>query len=466
MKQLHRRACIFLLLPLGIALLVGVPYVGSGLLARAVTRGPAWWDWAIWVSVAALVLVPPLWVYWLSLRLSRALAQTAEVAKRVAAGDFSRKLADWAAETSEMSLLEQSINAAAIHLQQRLSELSVEKARLEAILQNMVDGVLLVDSRRRLVLVNPAAEAMFGIRADEVLGKDHLAVTHHFDLDEKMLQVLQDGQTCSLEIRRARPQEEILEARLAPSGYGTEEQGVLVVLRNVTRARQLEKMRTEFVANVTHELRTPLTAIQGFAETLLDGALDDPDAARHFVGIIKQESESLARLIEDLLDLSHIESGKWKMYREPIQVAHLVQETVERMGPQAQEKGITLEVHVPAELPEITGDPRRLSQVLLNLMSNALKYTPSGGTVSVRAWEEDRWVRVSVADTGVGIPKADLPRVFERFYRVDKARSRATGGTGLGLSIAKHIVEAHGGSITVESDVGQGATFTFSLPKS
>lgn len=465
MKQLHRQALLFLVFPLAITLLVGLPYVGSGALARAIARGPALWDWAVWAILAATILVPPLWGYRLSLRLSRALAQTAEVAKRVAAGDFSRKLADWAAETSEMSLLEQSINATAIHLQQRLTELSVEKARLEAILRNMVDGVLLVDSRRRLVLVNPAAEEMFGIQAQEVVGKDHLAVTHHFDLDEQMQQVLQDGQVRSLEIRRARPREEILEARLAPSGYGTEEQGVLVVLRSVTRARKLEKMRTEFAASVTHELRTPLTAIQGFAETLLDGALDDPEAARHFVGIIKQESESLARLIQDLLDLSHIESGKWKMYREPIQVAHLVRETAGRMGPKAQEKGIALRLQVPAYLPEITGDPGRLAQVLLNLMSNALKYTPQGGTITVSVWEEGPWVRVSVMDTGVGIPKADLPRVFERFYRVDKARSRATGGTGLGLSIAKHIVEAHGGNITVESDVGQGATFIFSLPK-
>lgn len=466
MKQLDRQAIRYFLLPLLATLLLGLPYVFGGRLHYAMTTGPAWWDVAAWAFMLGAILVPPVQGYRLTRRMAGALAQTAEVARRVAEGDFSRTLAAWAAESSEMSALEQSINATAIHLQSRLNELAVEKNRLETILRNMADGVLLADNKGRLVLVNPAAEAMFGINAEEALGKDHLEVTHHFDLDERLHRVLREGQPQTLEIRRARPQEEILEARLAPSGDGvTEPRGVLMVVRNVTRARKLEQMRTEFVANVTHELRTPLTAIRGFAETLLEGALEDAETARHFVGIIKQESEALGLLIEDLLDLSRIESGKWKMLREPLQLHQLVAETVGRLGPKAQDLGIDLRLEVPESLPEVTGDAGRLSQVLLNLLDNALKYTPRGGSVTVSARETGTAVAVSVADTGVGMPKADLPRIFERFYRVDKARTRRTGGTGLGLSIVKHIVEAHGGTITVVSDVGKGATFTFTLPK-
>jgi two-component system phosphate regulon sensor histidine kinase PhoR len=292
-------------------------------------------------------------------------------------------------------------------------------------------------------------------------------VTHHFQLDEALDRVLRSGQPEVLEIRRARPGEQILEARLAPAGDGVRDpRGVLLVIRDATRSRKLELMRTEFVANVTHELRTPLTSIRGFAETLLEGALEDPETARHFVTIIKRESDQLGNLIEDLLDLSRIESGKWKMHKEPVRLRTLATETVGRLASKANDLGVDLRIEIPEALPPVPGDPARLAQVLLNLVDNALKYTHAGGSVTVSTEDAGPFVSVRIADTGTGIPKADLPRIFERFYRVDKARSRATGGTGLGLSIVKHIVDAHGGTISVVSDVGQGAVFTFTLPKS
>ncbi|HLN63281.1 MAG TPA: ATP-binding protein, partial [Symbiobacteriaceae bacterium] len=237
------------------------------------------------------------------------------------------------------------------------------------------------------------------------------------------------------------------------------------VLQDITRARKLEQMRTDFVSNVTHELRTPLTSINGFAETLLEGALDDPETARHFVGIIKRESEHLGRLIEDILDLSRIEGGKWKVKKEWLHLAELAEETAGRLASKAESLGVDLRIEVSSDLPAIQGDPGRLAQVMLNLVDNALKYTPAGGSVTVAAEDLGQSVRVKVIDTGAGIPKIDLPRLFERFYRVDKARSRATGGTGLGLSIVKHIVEAHGGSVGVESEIGEGSTFYFTLPR-
>lgn len=460
MKRLERQAILFFLVPLAAFLLVALPYLISGHLRQAAAGGPNWVDWTVWSFLALAMAFPPIWGYRLTVRIARSLAETTQVVRRMAEGDYTRQLSAWAAEDSDLSLLEQGINATAAQLKLRVVELGQEKSRLEAILRNMTDGVILVDQRRRVTLMNPAAEAMFGVTWAEAQGRDHLEITHHFNLDELLQQVLETGRPEVLEIKRAQPEEQVLEARLAPSGSG-----VLIVLRDVTRPRHLEQMRTEFVSNVTHELRTPLTSIQGFAETLLEGALDDPGTARHFVTIIQKESGHLNRLIEDLLDLSRIESGRWKMRKEPVQLRQLAEETVGRLTPRARELGVSLGLAIPEGLPEVPGDSVRLAQVLLNLVDNALKYTPAGGSVTVSARETGPTVSISVVDTGTGIPKADLPRIFERFYRVDKARSRATGGTGLGLSIVKHIVEAHGGSISVVSDVGQGAAFTFTLPK-
>ena len=463
MRHLHRQAILFFLGPLLAILLVGLPYVLTGSFAHAMLHGAHWLDYLIWVFLLVSVLLPPVWGYRLTVNLARDLSQTTAVVRRVAEGDFSRTLTAWAAETSEMSDLEQGINATAIHLQQRLIELAQEKGKLDSILRNMADGVLLLDGRKKITLINPAAEAMFGLARGEVIGRDHLEVIHHFALDEAVIKVMVAGTPASLEIKRARPEEGVLECRLAPSGDS--DRGVLMVLRDITRSRKLEQMRTDFVSNVTHELRTPLTSIRGFAETLLEGALDDPDTARQFVGIIKRESEHLGRLIEDILDLSRIESGKWKMKREPVALRLLAEETIGRLTSKATTLGVTLKLQIPEELPAVPGDSGRLAQVLLNLVDNALKYTPTGGLVTIGAADAGTMLKLSVADTGSGIPKAELPRIFERFYRVDKARSRATGGTGLGLSIVKHIVDAHGGTITVVSDTGMGATFTFTLPK-
>lgn len=467
MRRLHRQAFVFFLAPLLAFLLVGLPYALSGQLHRAITLGPRWQDFAAWLVLGAAVFIPPVLGYRITNRMAEALSQTTEVVRRFAEGDFSRTLAAWAADNAEMFDLEQGINATALHLQERLIELGQEKSKLEAILANMAEGVLLIDTRKKIMLINPAAEAMFGVPAREAIGRDHLEVTHHFQLDEMLEKVLSSRTPQLVEIRRARPEEQVLEGRLALAGAGVKEpESVLLVLRDITRYRKLEQMRSEFVANVTHELRTPLTSIRGFAETLLDGgALEEPETARNFVSIIKKESEHLGRLIDDILDLSRIESGKLKMRRETVNLAHLAKDTVGRLANKARSLGVNLVIEVAPGVPEIPGDPDRIAQVLLNLVDNALKYTPHGGSVTVSAADSGPHVSVSVADTGVGMPKSDLPRIFERFYRVDKARTRTTGGTGLGLSIVKHIVDAHGGTIGVESELGQGTTFTFLLPK-
>ncbi|WP_374711943.1 two-component system histidine kinase PnpS [Symbiobacterium terraclitae] len=422
-------------LPAALGLAAGLAYVLSGRLRAALLTGPGPLDVLVWLVVAGGFLLPPVQGYRETRRLSLALERELDLARKRAERDY----------------------------QERLTGLLLEKAHLDVILRHMADGILLVDRERRIVLMNPAAEQMLGVPRHEAVGRDHLEVTHHFDLDERLARVLATGEPETLEIRRALPRQQILEARIALA-VSAQERAALVMLRDITRSRQLEQMRTEFVANVTHELRTPLTSIQGFAETLLEGALDDPDTARHFVEIMHRESSHLAELIDELLDLARVESGKFRMKRRPTPPAELIAATVARLAPKAEKKGIQLTAEVPGDLPPVDGDPDRLIQVLSNLVDNAVKYTPAGGRVTLRAAGAEGRVRIAVQDTGPGIPQPDLGRIFERFYRVDKARTRTTGGTGLGLAIAKHIVEAHGGAIEVESEVGRGSTFTVILP--
>jgi two-component system phosphate regulon sensor histidine kinase PhoR len=238
----------------------------------------------------------------------------------------------------------------------------------------------------------------------------------------------------------------------------------VLVLHDISELRRLERVRRDFVANVSHEFKTPLTAIQGFAETLLGGALDDTANRKRFVEIIRDHSARLARLTDDLLKLSLIEAGKLELEFRPVKVAGLLDSCLETTRLKAAQKQLTLSVECPASLPAVRGDARRLAEVLQNILDNAVQYTAEGGTISIRARAEDHLVRIAVSDTGIGIPRDEQQRIFERFYRVDAARSREAGGTGLGLSIAKHLVEAHGGRIEVESEVGQGSTFSVLLP--
>jgi len=435
MKGFRLQALLYAVLPTALVLTVGIGYGGSGRLTAAVTGEATPLDQLVWMLMLVGAAIPPIWLYRKVLGLSNALEQNA------------------AAVRHEVD----------VEYRQRLHVLGVEKARLDAILRHMADGILLVDSKKRIQMLNPAAEQMLSISAREAIGKDHLEITHHFDLDERLARVLRSGEPESLEIRRAQPDLQVLEARLALAG-ATTDSGVLIMLRDITRSRQLEQMRTEFVSNVTHELRTPLTAIRGFAETLLEGALEEPETAHHFVEIMKRESDHLGALIEDLLDLSRIESGKFKMRRGHVLLQDLIPDTLDRLAPRAEQKEQRLTVEVSPDLPYIEGDAARLSQVLVNLVDNAIKYTPARGAVHAKAFQNQDGIILQISDTGVGIPQPDLARVFERFYRVDKARTRATGGTGLGLSIVKHIVDSHGGRITVESEVGVGTTFTVTLP--
>jgi len=330
----------------------------------------------------------------------------------------------------------------------------------------------MIDREGRIALLNRSAEELLGFAAQELLGKK-------FDQAKQQLEFMQLIQECVDTKEHIRdevifyyPAERILEINLNPIWQNNDVwAGVLIVLHDITAMRRLERMRSEFVANVSHELKTPIAAVKGFAETLLAGALNDKETARSFLQIIFDESDRLNRLIGDILELSKIESKRIPLQFSPVHLQTFIGDCLHVMEAEARKKSIELSMQVPGEV-YMEADEDRLRQILMNLMSNGINYTPEGGKVKIKVEpiasgaEGDEYdkVRLHIADTGIGIPKKDLPRIFERFYRVDKARSRSSGGTGLGLSIVKHLVELHKGTIRVESEVGVGTRFTIELP--
>jgi two-component system phosphate regulon sensor histidine kinase PhoR len=310
---------------------------------------------------------------------------------------------------------------------------------------------------------------MFALGSARGEGKPFLEVIRNADLHEIFRAVHAGGEAAlHREIELTSPPRilGVNAVRLAAGGdRSAAGPGVVLVLHDVTALRQLERVRTEFVANVSHELRTPLTAIQGYLETLLSGALEEREHARRFLEIALRHSERLGRLLNDLTDLSNIELGKVALRREPVRVDEVIASVVGIIAPRAARAKVDVTSRVPPDLPDILADRDRLAQILINLVDNAVKYTPEGGSVTVSARRlEAAAVEVSVTDSGIGIPPADLPRITERFYRVDRARSRELGGTGLGLAIVKHLVMAHGGALDIESEPERGTTVRFTLP--
>jgi two-component system phosphate regulon sensor histidine kinase PhoR len=290
-------------------------------------------------------------------------------------------------------------------------------------------------------------------------------VVRHHELYTVVETVLRTGEPLEREIRLQPGGERVYRVSAVPiRDEGGGQEGAVLVLRDVTQVRQLERMRSEFVANVSHELRTPLTSIRGFAETLREGAAEDPQVRARFLGIIIAEANRLQRLLDDLLTLSYVENRQVELKAGRAAVEETAAEVVALLGPLAEAKKLELRLNLSSPLPPVNVHPDYLRQIMVNLVDNAIKYTPRGGKVEIAARVQGQAVQVEVRDTGIGIPAEALPRLFERFFRVDKARSRELGGTGLGLAIVKHLLERHGGSISVRSAPGRGSTFTFTLP--
>ena len=403
-------------------------------------------------AVVGLIALPL--IFWLALRTSAPIDTMRRMATRVAAGDFTGRAPDH--EAGEVGELAGALNQMSRQLETRLRELTNEKAHLAGILAGMTEGVLVVDAAGKLRLLNTALRQAFGL-TDEALGKTVLEVFRDAGLAELIA-----GAPAARELTFLQPADHVF---TVPAGRLTGATGVVVVFHDITRLKQLENIRKDFVANVSHELRTPLAVIKGYVETLLDEEPPAADTGKKFLETIQRHTRRLEVLIDDLLSISALESQQARLDLAPVSVLAAAAAAVEELTPRARAKNVTVTVELPADLPAARADAQRLHQVFVNLLDNAIKYTPAGGCVRVSAVAKAGNVEVCVTDNGPGIAAEHLPRIFERFYRVDKARSRELGGTGLGLAIVKHIIQAHGGKAWVESELEKGSRFYFTVPQ-
>lgn len=384
-------------------------------------------------------------------------------ANAVAEGDFSTKMPVLGKD--EIGQLSSTFNYMTSQLRTALSENEEEKEKLASILANMSDGVIATDELGRIILVNKRAGLMLGA-AESAMNGRHFAVVLGLDVEEA--ETMLSGITASTMLQIQPPGHDesvVIRITFTPvHRRDLERTGAIIVLQDVTEQEELEASRREFVANVSHELRTPLTTIKSYAEALDDGAIEDPELGGRFVGVIQNETERMIRLVTDLLHLSRLDSKEAPLRKQPTVIMDVLDEVADRFSFQMQQKYMNVAVIVDQEVPEVPLDRDQIDQLLDNLVSNALKYSHEGGSVTLSATLMGDKVAVSVEDTGIGIPKKDIDRIFERFYRVEKGRSRSMGGTGLGLSIAREIVKAHGGEIELESELGRGTRVTFTLP--
>jgi two-component system phosphate regulon sensor histidine kinase PhoR len=413
----------------------------------------------LWLGALGMLVATAVVSLIFSLLFSSRINRVKWFAQRAAAGDFTPLEG---AARDELTDLADAVGGMVAELGRVIHTLTEERNRSAAILGSMVEGVAVVGGDERILYCNQAFEQILELPPGSSQGKKLVEGLRQAELVTAVRQVLPGGEEVIGEVEVGTVRRRSFSVTAAPVRAAGASSAVLV-LHDITELRRLERVRRDFVANVSHEFKTPLTAIQGFAETLLGGALDDKANRMRFMEIIREHAQRLARLTDDLLKLSRIEAGRLELEWRPVSVAALVNGCVETARLKAESKGLRIRVEVPAGLPAVRGDAVQLGEVLQNLVDNALQYTPPGGRIDVTAYSNGQEVIFTVADTGIGIPETDLERIFERFYRVDTARSHEAGGTGLGLSIARHIVDAHGGRIWVESAVGQGSRFRFSI---
>jgi two-component system phosphate regulon sensor histidine kinase PhoR len=410
---------------------------------------------------ALILLIAGAVVVLVSRSFSDRIDRLTEFSQRVAEGDFHAQTSDGTGDA--LDVLSNSLNQSAARLDRTIRTLTEERNLSSAILDSMVEGVLVVNAAERVVFANHSFAEILGMGVVPQSGSGLVECVRQTELIEAVRKVLAGEPRVQSEIVTGTLRQHFFAATIA-SVRTTGTDGAVLVLHDITDLRKLERVRRDFVANVSHEFRTPLTAIQGFAETLLAGAIDDSQNRGRFLEIIVEHSRRLARLTDDLLMLSKMDADRLEFESRRIPVAQFIESCIETAQPRARDKDLQLSVNLAQKFPDIAGDRRRLTEVLQNLLDNALQYTPAGGQIMVSAGVTGADVVFTVTDTGFGIPQAEQPRIFERFYRVDVARSRQVGGTGLGLAIAKHLVEGHGGRIWVESEVGQGSQFHFSVP--
>jgi len=384
-----------------------------------------------------------------------------ETAEKISEGDLTQRI-PVRKYNSEIEKLARMFNYMADELEDKVTEISQEKNRIEAILESMVDGVIAVDRDGEITLINPAASRIFNIEAEKIEGKDLLTTLFSHRIEMYLQRAFDTKKSIKREIKYKNPEQKIIQATFIPL-LDEEDKitGGVIVLTDITELRKLETVRNDFVANVSHELRTPLTSIVGYLDTLLESDVEDPEIRNKFLKIIKEEADRLSILIKDLLNLSEIESHTFDL--KPGSFKNVLNKVIKLMEKNAEKKEIELQFEIADDLSPVYMVREQIKQVLINLFDNAIKYTPRAGKIKITVRQVDDKVYFSIKDNGMGIPQADQERIFERFYRVDKARSRAFGGTGIGLSIVRNIIKQHGSEIQVKSREGEGSEFYFYL---
>ncbi len=390
----------------------------------------------------------------------RPLEKMTETAGKISEGDLSQRI-PVRRYSSEIENLARMFNHMASELEEKMSEISKEKNRIEAILESMVDGVIATDKNGRISLINPAAKEIFNIEQD-IKGKELISSLFSHRIDMYLEEALNSKESISREIIYQNRDKKIIQATFIPLLDEEEEvNGGVIVLTDITELRKLETVRNDFVANVSHELRTPLTSIVGYLDTLLESDIENPELRNKFLNIIKEETDRLSILIKDLLNLSQIESKSFDL--KPENFKDVFDKVYNLLKDSAEKKDININLDIEEGLPPVYMVKQQIEQVLINLIDNAVKYTSEGGEIDIEMKKVNDKVCFSVEDNGMGIPEEDQERIFERFYRVDKARSRELGGTGIGLSIVRNIIKQHGSKIKVESKEGEGSKFSFNL---
>lgn len=394
-------------------------------------------------------------------RTTRPLRQLSQIIQRIATGEWEARVLPQTRD--EMGELILAFNNMMDHLRQQHLALLEENSQFNTVLNYMADGVLITESEGNVRLINPTATRLFDLSEETALSRSFAEVVRHHQLIDLWQQCQSEEQevTAAVEIGR----ELFLQAIITPFEEGWA-RGYLVILQDLTTVRHLQTVRRDFVSNISHELRTPLASLRVIIETLQDSAYDDPETAVRFLDRAASEVDVLTQMVEELLELSRIESGQVPLRLQATSVADLLLKPLDRLKPQAERARIDLILDLPAALPKVQADPERIHQIVTNLLHNAIKFTPDGGEITLQAHrdEAENAVVISVHDTGIGIPKEDVGRIFERFYKSDRARTRGRGGTGLGLAISRHIVQAHNGRIWVKSKEQKGSSFYFTLP--
>jgi two-component system phosphate regulon sensor histidine kinase PhoR len=435
--------------------------LGIARVALPLTTVESWVNSAVMIIVSAIAIVAILFILAAALIariITRPVRRITKAAEGIATGKLAQQIP--VRTNDEIGRLGHAFNKMSSNLHKLVEEISTERTKLQTVLTNMADGVVMADAEGKIILANQASERLFNFREKDAITKPLIEAIRDHEADAVLKLCLRTGQTQTAQFESVMSKQ-FLRAIAIPITEGNFT-GALLLFQNLTELRSLQTMRRELIGNISHELRTPIAGIKAMVETLKGNAIDDKEATMNFLTRIDSEVDRLAQMVSELTELSHIETGKAELRIAPTDLNLLIEEVVARLNPLAQRQQVTITIDLAANLPIVKADKERISQTTINLIHNAIKFNHPGGRVTVSTKANTESAIVSISDTGIGISKEDLPHVFERFYKADKARSK--GGSGLGLAIAQHTIQAHGGNIWARSEEGKGSTFSFSLP--